>query len=317
MTAKPKKQPAPDAGPSLRFDFNAAAKRALKDHPELRGNMLFIHAGETKPDAHSDDLMMQGVDDDEIADVEKMVRDAKRLKTSFHLAVSREDHKKNLGVLVFHPDKHSIFGAKPSPADDAGTFDHETGHALISRTEGTLSENAADGFAAIRHFQRFDNARENLEYAGWKRAAVAMLLGKTSHLTTFTIDRIICDAEAAKFSSLKPAETKKIAEEYARKFTPSAKRLAKISHDFAPLKKLPPQQAAEKLAAITLKARADSDTFYLGARVLAGAFRKGGLRLDGKKIDLSGEEHAQLRMKLKMKIEKMPKNHPLKKIVVL
>lgn len=318
MTAKPKKQPAANGGSSLRFDFNAAAKRAQKDHPELRGNMLFIHAGETAPDAHSDDLMMRGVDDDEIADVEKMVRDAKRLKTSFHLAVSRDGKKKPLGVLVFHPDRHAVFGEKPGAADDVATFDHETGHALMPHFDGTKSENAADGFAALRHYQRFDaDARANLEYAGWKRAAVAMLLGKNSHLTTFTIDKIICDAQTADFSSLTPAQTKKIAAAYAEKCTPSPKRLAKIQHDFAPLKNLKPQEAAEKLGAITLKAKPDSDTFYLGARVLAGAFRKGGIRLNGRKIDLSGAEHAQLRMKLANKIEKMPKNHPLRKIVVL
>lgn len=324
MTAKPKKQPTRSAGArisaggtDMRFDFNAAAKRAQKDHPELRGNMLFIHAGEVAPDAHADDLVAQGVDDDDIAEVEKMVRDAKRLKTSFHLAVSREE-KKNLGVLVFHPDRHAVFGEKPGAADDVATFDHETGHALLPKFNGTKSENAADGFAALRHFQRFDaDARANLEYAGWKRAAVAMLLGKNSHLTTFTLDKIICDADTANFSSLTPAQTKKIAAEYAEKCTPSAKRLAKISHDFAPLKKLKPQEAMEKLAAITLKAKTDSDTFYLGARVLAGAFRQGGIRLDGKKIDLSGNEHAQLRTKLTAKLEKMPKNHPLRKLAVL
>ena len=318
MPAKPKKQPATSAGTSLRFDFNAAAKRAQKDHPELRGNMLFIHAGAVAPDAHSDDLVNQGVDDDEITDVEKMVRDAKRLKTSFHLAVSREGKKKPLGVLVFHPDRHAVFGPKPGAADDFATFDHETGHALLPQFNGTKSENAADGFAALRHFQRFDaDARANLEYAGWKRAAVAMLLGKNSHLTTFTLDKIICDAQTANFSSLTPAQTKKIAAEYAEKCTPSAKRLAKIGHDFAPLKNMKPQEAMEKLAAITLKAKPDSDTFYLGARVLAGAFAKGGIRLNGRKIDLSGAEHAQLRMKLAAKIEKMPKNHQLRKIVVL
>lgn len=318
MTAKPKKQPATSVGTSLRFDFNAAAKRAQKDHPELRGNMLFIHAGAVAPDAHSDDLVNQGVDDDEITDVEKMVRDAKRLKTSFHLAVSREGKKKPLGVLVFHPDRHAVFGPKPGAADDFATFDHETGHALLPQFNGTKSENAADGFAALRHFQRFDaDARANLEYAGWKRAAVAMLLGKNSHLTTFTLDKIICDAQTANFSSLTPAQTKKIAAEYAEKCTPSAKRLAKIGHDFAPLKNMKPQEAMEKLAAITLKAKPDSDTFYLGARVLAGAFAKGGIRLNGRKIDLSGAEHAQLRMKLAAKIEKMPKNHQLRKIVVL
>ncbi|HYD17848.1 MAG TPA: hypothetical protein VEF76_05175 [Patescibacteria group bacterium] len=315
MTQTPKKQHKPAAsGPGpLRFDFNKAAKKALRDHPELRGRQMFIHAGRDDAAPFVEKLLLKGVDDEDIEDLEKTIRTAKRLKTSFHQAVTRE-RGKPVGVLVFHPDRHPVFGVTSGAADDAGTFDHELGHALTPDLQGTPAENMADAFAALRHFERFEDATAHIRYAAWKRAAISMLTGTTSHLTTFTLDKIVIDAQAANFSTLSPADAKAIAADYARKCTPSPKRLAKLAHDFAPLKKMPVTDAMEKLAAITLKAKTSSDTFYLGARVLTQALAEPDLRLDGRRVKLAGPERDAIRGRLTARIEKLPKKHPLRKL---
>jgi len=306
-----KKNPKSSAAtPAAKFDFNKAARKAMKDHPELRGNTLFV-------DAANDDfaeiervLLKSSVDEDDIDDLEKTMRDAKRLKTAFHQEYDR-GRKKPLHVIVFHPDKHPVFGTEYGARDDAGTFDHETGHALSPHSIGTLSENTADAYAAIRHMQRFGGDTDDLDYAAWKRAAIFIFSGVTSHLTTLTLDKIVCDAATADFISLTPSETLRIAEEYANKHTPSQERLEKLKEDFSGLKGLSLEDTFRKIAAVTLAAKEDSDTFYVGARVLQGALQKGGKRLDGRRIELKGAEWEDMREKLSAKTSGLSAQHIL------
>ena len=68
-----------------------------------------------------------------------------------------------------------------------------------------------------------------------------------------------------------------------------ATRLAKLTEAFKPLKgAMPEEKTFRRLARITLQAPADSDTFYLGARILSGPMAPGGIVLDGKSIVLQG-----------------------------
>src|SRR5690606_22567515 len=123
-------------------------------------------------------------------------------------------------------------------------------------------------------------------YCGWKRAAIFIKSGTISHLTTFTVDKILCDSQTADFMSLSPQETLAVARDYAKKNTPSPEKLKSLSKTFGPLGKMPLQQAFRKLGEITLKADKNSDAFYLGARVLSGALQEGGVTLDGRSIVL-------------------------------
>ncbi|MEZ0224033.1 MAG: hypothetical protein ACAH83_05730 [Alphaproteobacteria bacterium] len=309
---KPSSRKKPTPVPNLRFDFNAAVRRAAKDHPELSKNALFIDAQKDKWERTADILSSVGVDDDDLGDLAKAVRDAKRLKTSFHLSLHRDD-KPPLSAVVFHPDRHPLYGDKSGPVDDAGTFDHETGHALTPDLDGTLAENTADAYAALRHLQRTGGEEGSIEYCGWKRAFIFMTMGTTSHLTTFTVDQIICDAKAADFMSLTPEETAAVAQAYASMHTPDKKELTRLKAAFRPLKKLPPQKALKKLARMTLKAPEDSQEFYLGARVLAGALKEGGVTVDGQDIVLKGSEWKKIRRDLAAKAANLPPKHPLRR----
>lgn len=312
LLAKAAKKKSATRVPNLRFDFNAAVRRAAKDHPALSRNAIFIDAQKDKWEKTADILSSVGVDDDDLADLGKTVRDAKRLKTSFHLALNRDD-KPPLSAVVFHTDRHPLYGDKSGPIDDAGTFDHETGHALAPDLDGTLGENTADAYAAMRHLQRTGGEEKSLDYCGWKRAFIFMTTGTVSHLTTFTLDKILCDRKTTDFLSLTPDETVAIAKEYARLNTPDKKELARLRAAFRPLKKLPPQKALKKLARITLKAPEDSPEFYLGARVLAGALKDGGVTVDGQDILLKGGEWKNIRRDLAAKAANLPPKHPLRR----
>lgn len=305
--AKDRKKP---ALPALRFDFDKAVKQARHDHPQLKKGALYINASNDNWDEIESGLVALSVDEDDIEEIGKGVKEARKLKTSFCQAITLNG--KEVSAVIFFPDKHPLYGPERGPADDTGTFDHETSHALTPGLSGILGENTADAYAALRHLQRFAGEKGDIDYAGWKRAAVFMRTGVTSHLTTFTLDRILCDEKAADFMSLTPAETTAIAQDYAKKHTPDDRKLKRLQNDFRSLKKRPLAETFNKLAAITLKADVKSDTFYLGARVLKGALQEGGAVLDGEHISLKGGKWDNIRRKLDAKIDRLPAKHPLR-----
>jgi hypothetical protein len=305
--AKDRKKP---ATPALRFDFDKAVKQVRHDHPQLKKGALYINASNDNWDEIAGGLADLSVDEDDIDEIGKGVKEARRLKTSFCQAITLKG--KEVSAVIFFPDKHPLYGPKRGPGDDTGTFDHETSHALTPGLSGILGENTADAYAALRHLQRFAGEKEDIDYAGWKRAAVFLRTGITSHLTTFTLDRILCDAKTADFMTLTPAETTAIAQDYAKKHTPKEPQLKRLQSDFKALKKRPLGETFNKLAQITLKADVKSDTFYVGARVLKGALQEGGAVLDGEKIDLKGGKWDKVRRQLDAKIDSLPAKHPLR-----
>ena len=310
--AKPR--PKNSATPNLRFDFNAAVRGTRADYPELKKHAMFVDAAGDRWSDIEETLDRLAVDEEDIAAVHKTFKDAKRLKTSFHIAVTRGGVEEPFSVVVFHADKFPLFGRQSGFTDDICSFDHETGHALTPLREGTPAENIADAYAALRHLQRAGNDAEALDYCAWKRAFIFVTTGKTSHLTTFTLDKIICDRKTADFISLDPAEIAAVAKAYAKANTPSKKELEALADDFKSLRKKPLKDAFKRLARITLSANDNSDTFYLGARVLKGALKSGGATVDCEDINLIGHQWDRVREKLDARIAGLPKGHPLKRL---
>lgn len=310
-----KPAPEPKANEStFAFDFRAAARKAVYDHPEIKKNTIFV-------DAANDDYIaaprvMQKLDDDDDAydELKKTVRTAKRLKTSFSDTIFL-DQKHYIKSVVFHRDRHTLYDPENRAIDDVGTFDHETGHVLSPETQGTLAENTADAYAAIRHVQRFDGQKTDLEYAAWKRSVIFITSGQTSHLTTFTLDKITIDRATAHFVSLTPAETAAIAKAYAQTHTPDENRLKTLARDFrAARDKKVTEATFLRIAAITLRADPSSDTFYMGARALMTPLNRANVKLDGKTIRLKDPKWDAIRDKLDKKTASLPAAHPLRNL---
>lgn len=309
--AKPvRKKPAPT---SLSFDFNKVARQALHDHPELKKDILFVDAENDNYLASSSTLTHLDDDDDAQDELAKTVRHAKRLRTSFAQSIMIDDTK-TIHAVVFHPDRHTLFDPHNRAIDSIGTMDHELGHLLSPNAERTHGENVADAYAILRHLQRFDGQQTQADYAAWKRAMVFISGGYTSHLTTFTLDKILLDRTSANFVSLTPAQTVAIARDYARKHTPSQDRLSKLSADFHSARsKTINQNFFREVARITLAADTSTDTFYLGARALMPVLGASHMTLNGKNIILRGPEWARLHAQLARKIETLPAQHPLRR----
>jgi len=300
---------------SLRFDFQKAAAQAVTDHPALEKNTIFINAATGKKLAHPDVLEHLYDDDDALEDVQDTMRDAKKGKTSFFQPI--DTFGKKLRTVVFHSDRHHLYDPADRDIDDAATFDHETGHALAQSAHGTLGENTADAYALLQHLKRRKGDAGDIDYCGWKRAAIAVFSGTSSHMTGFTVDKILMDNDSADFLSLTPKETIALAKKYAKKHTRNEKDLKRLRDAFKPLKgKKPTAASFRKIAEITLKAKTDSDVFYVGARILMTPLSQSSVMLDGKKIALKGKEWDKIRSALEEKITALPKNHPLHKTAV-
>lgn len=299
---------------SLSFDFNTVARQALREHPEIKRDILFVDALNDNYLASPATLASLEDDDDAQEELGKTVKQAKRLRTSFAQAIMI-DRQKTINAIVFHPDRHPLFDPQDRVIDNIGTIDHELGHVLVPSAERAHGENVADAYAILRHLQRFDGRKTDVGYAAWKRAMVFITAGHTSHLTTFTIDKIIADSKTADFISLTPAQTVAIARDYARKHTRGQEKLSQLAADFHTARGMRVTPALfHEIARITLAADAKSDTFYLGARALMPVLGSAGITLDGKHIILRGPEWNSLRARLEKKIATLPLRHPIQQI---
>ena len=297
------KKPRPDAkraAPRAAFDFNAAARKAAADHPALRRSAAFIDARSNGWIA-DDKLIEKIIDEDEMETIEDVVKSAKRLKTSFSQAV-KLDRSREAHAIIFHPDRHPLFSPQPGVIDDTGSFDHETGHVLAPDFHDTLGENAADAYAMLRRLQRFGPDEADADYCGWKRALAFAITGATSHLTTFTVDKIVLDAKTADFISLSPKETAAIARAYAKAHTPDDKALKQLAKAFAPVKgKKANEETLREIARITLAAKAGSDIFYIGSRILEKPLTEKSVRFNGRTIALKGRYWGDIAARLDKK----------------
>lgn len=299
------------AKPSLSFDFNKVARKALQDHPELKKDILFVDATNDNQIASHSTLTALDDDDDAQYELNKTVSLAKKLQTSFAQAIMI-DSKKTIKALVFHPDRHPLFDQNNRIIDAIGTIDHELGHLLSPNADRAYGENVADAYAVLRHLQRFDGQTTDIGYAAWKRAMVFIMAGHTSHLTTFTIDRILLDQQSANFVTLTPAQTVAIARDYAKAHTPSQNALSRLSNDFKTARtKQISHNLFHEIARITLVADVNSDTFHLGARALLPLMTGKRITLNGHSISLQGTEWIQVRNHLEQKMATLPKRHPL------
>lgn len=297
---KPAKKP-------LRFDFAKVARKAGKDHPALAKSGLFVDAANDDYIGSPRVFRMLEEDDDAMDDIQKNTRLARKLKSSFHQAIPI-DSKNYIYNIVFYPDKYPLYDPADKTIDAIGTIDHETAHALHPDANGIDGENTADAYAVLRHLQRYKDEKTNIDYAAWKRALVFMQSGITTHITTFTIDKILLDSKSRDFCSLSPAETSAIARDYARKHTPAQNRVSKLSQDFKAVKGHRfDEKMMRKIADITLKAAPGSDTFYIGNRVLQPLLAGAAIKIDGKTVQLKDTSWENIRRALQKKATLAPK----------
>jgi len=142
------------------------------------------------------------------------------------------------GFKIFIDQNQSIsdnLGPKFKEMDKLRTFYHETAHALtvkdLSYENRPYYENVADAYAAILLLRRFgQEAIPFLQLFSWQRANVALSTGKTGHLTSAAIDKIIFDFENRNedFSGFTAKQAQEKAEDYADRWAPDEEARSKV-----------------------------------------------------------------------------------------
>lgn len=294
----------------------AAAYEFMGDYPHLKKNTVVIDSQRGLWSGRPS--LLKAINNDPLVfdDVEYGIKWTRRHKSSYvlHSEVTYDSGRSmDVDVALFHPAQKLFYDPESRFFDDAATFDHEMTHLLERDVHDTPGENIADARAVIRHFQRFGTQQENIGYCGWRRALEFMQEGETSHLTTFTLDQIYNDKNTAGFDRMSPDETLQAARHYAV-HTPAPEELQRLSADFNAVAKKPvDDDFFHRVAQTTLAAETDSKTFYLGARVLMPALGAEGIRLNGRRIRLHGQEWEDMRQEIEKKLGSLPAGHILPK----
>lgn len=276
--------------PGQRFEFNKAAAQAVKDHPELADNTVFIN-------------LTTGERTGKLG-----VRIKARLSKKFREYVAQATDKANKASRgsahsVTSDGLHAIAmttgrpfgivaGKKTNDEMDAlFAFNHELGHLVVPagrpgvgpyfeklfEMSPALHEAAADAYAVIRHLQKYGKDSGPVNHSSLRRAMDVIHHDTPEYYTAFTIEAVLADKEKIAAAKLTPEQTVEAAEKYAQRYVPSAEQIEAMRKDFALLKgelyKVSKGNLApfKKLAEITLDEKSSPMTFYLGNRIL-GAF---------------------------------------------
>lgn len=270
----------------LAFDFAKAAQKAMRDYPEETKNLV-VSDGD-----NNGSIIVENFKDSEkfLAEIAaRVVHERMREKGSLNHAQAMKvpmlDDIYTSLYLRHCTEEINPFQSPDLAVSDAYVFDHELGHLVVKTAmdetpeQPNLTETSADAFALIRHYQRY--GMDSPLPIGYITANAMMFLSglpDTGHTTLWALDQIRLDAKTADFMSLTPAETAKLAEEYARKFTPAAAEMHKLREDYAELladmAKNQLQFDLNDLATAVLKQEPGSLAFHLGVRTLQYAFDK-------------------------------------------
>lgn len=293
--------------PALRFDFNKAVDEALRHHPHLAKNTVFI-------EAVSNTWRGADIGENEKNSLESALEKARREDISFTCI----SHVFTLQAMIYKPRENRAVLFEDVETDRRAIFDHELAHLAIDGANRQvrfypLDENICDAYAILRHLQRNSGDATGTDFCGWKRALDTIDMKTATHLTSFTVDAILADAQKQDFSKLTPDQTAQLALDYARRYTPDEETTRSILNSFAPLwgklRTITPDnlQPIRELARRTLQLPPESPAFYVGQRVLAGF-------LKSTKIVLEGQEWDDIRQKLRKKNKGPDRSDPLIKL---
>lgn len=205
------------------FDFNAAVAAARRDYPEETAHVTFVNL--SAPDAQERIRgWFNAATDLPQAEIAAFAAQAGR-KTGF----MRIAHGTGKIIVAASASPSSRYLGGDSPAKEAAyAFSHELGHAVVTHGaaaaypdaaplhEQARGEIAADVFAVLRGIAQKTMTREDARRLSLSRAMKA----PGSHLTSQAVDALLDEKTDAEIAALAPAAAKKLACEYAEKFTP-------------------------------------------------------------------------------------------------
>lgn len=282
------------------FDFDKAVEEAKRDYPKETKGVTFINT--SAPDAY-----------------EQIVAFAEKNKLNniqFNRMLGHLDNKTAIATEM-NGEKFMLIPAareaergqfKDSQYKSAYfCFQHELGHFVVpgahtedKKKETIWREHAADFFAVTRGIQAgvFDK-QDIVNQATSRQIESLTAYTDITHMSTMTLDAVAINPKNIDFLSLTKEQILKVAQEHATQFEFDSKTESSFT-DVMKLGKVRGQRGFETLdqveVAVNLRAQAlcelcqsapaNSQAFYLSARLLEKIIENGGVDYGGHKIEI-------------------------------
>ncbi|HYD17214.1 MAG TPA: hypothetical protein VEF76_01890 [Patescibacteria group bacterium] len=268
------------------FDFAEAVAEARRDYPKETANITFF-------DLASPEVEKEIAAFAEKANLNGRQYDALLEKVENKRAVATEMNGFRIVAVASagEGDMQSFPGDEYKSAYFA--FQHELGHFVVKDAQGLsgraedYKEHAADTFAVIRGLQAGVLKKSDLLALSDKRGQEMLMSMDFAHMTSMSLDAIAINPKNIDFLSLSKQDIAKVAQRHANTFESTGKTFSKFSalqngngctipdgslrHDVIDRK-------LDQLLDIAMSAPADSQEFYLAARVLNNVLETGKLR---------------------------------------
>lgn len=279
------------------FDFTKAVEEAKRDYPKRTADITFI-------DTSAPDFYQQ---------LEEFAKKAGLNGRQIEHIISRaENHEavasnygghKLMAIPVNRPPEKGQFPDNQYKSAYF-CFQHELGHFVIPKAHGQddnkreedWRENAADFFAITRGIQAgvFDK-KDIIDQATRRSMASLVAYADINHMTTMTLDSIVINPKNIDFVSLSKDDIVKVAASHASAFEFKGNALTRFS-DMKFAGKRAYDQQLDTASAVMIRlnvlhdicrdAPANSQEFYLAARIMDKIMEKGGVAFGNDKIEI-------------------------------
>ena len=311
------------AAPASRFfDFAAATARVLRDFPQMKSNTVFLNT-DTPHETYGDwkaklaaKLTGQG------SHSRKQIQQSNHEDSSYAFQNSRWGAQ--LKSLVFKPN--DAFSEQLGVTVDkhqaqAYGFHHELGHLVVKDAHGPMPmgkpypENAADGFATLRHLQ--DNPNDMLlpMVNSWARAYRFLVTGTQTHMSSTSIEAIVADHAGKKrdFAAMDGAALAAAAADYADQNAPDEESVDRARYEaygrFKGIGKLFPlteNTQSQLLAFAETALKAESRfAFQAGLSMFRPFLHPAGVEINGVTIRLDDAKREELTERFESRADRM------------
>ncbi len=222
------------------FDFAAATARVLRDFPQIKANTVFLNTQTPHETYGHWKAKLAAVLTGQGSHSRQQIQQSNNEDSSYAFQNSRWGAQ--LKSLVYKPD--DSFSKQLGRTVDvkqaqAFGFHHELGHLVVKDAHGPMPmgkpypENAADGFATMRHLQ--DNPQDLLlpMVNSWARAYRFIVTGAQTHMTSTSIEAVIADHAGKKrdFATMDGSTLAAAAAEYAHQNAPDEEAVDRARYE--------------------------------------------------------------------------------------
>lgn len=248
--------------------FNAFAREALRDYPQLKGRLALYNA--STQSWHS----LPGCGKGKHAPTQNLVMEATSNDEGFTaFAVPTDEY----ALIAYHvSDRKARTMASTSDAlrrEILATLEHELGHlvapaGIYSKYGDNFSECVADAFAFIRQQQKYRDVQRPLKATAWIRTHEFVLDRESLHFTLPVLTELQAMLQEYDLSRLTPSQSANLAYRLARQYACTRRQLRRLMRVFAPARRICKRRglkAALKKCAQVMLARRRKDAALIYA----------------------------------------------------